>query len=235
MDTRTVLIFLGPPGSGKGTQASRLSAALGIPAVSTGEILRHECESGSELGRALSAALSSGQLVGDNLMNQIVGRRIQAADCSAGYILDGYPRTVTQARCLDQLLAKLGMPGPTVIDFSIPARDVVARLERRLQCTHCGRIFSVETGWHGRLVCEVDGAALVKRADDHAVAIRERLLAYKQNARELVRFYRPRGYHRIRASRTPDEVSRDIFSALRLHWAAPVTRRHAAFATRAAC
>lgn len=235
MDTGKVLIFFGPPGSGKGTQASRFSAALRIPAISTGEILRHESQSGSDLGRAVTAVLASGQLVGDDLMNQVVTRRLQDPDCAGGCILDGYPRTLAQAHTLDHLLAALGMPEQTIVDFSISARDVVARLDRRRQCAHCGRICSIETGRRGQLVCEVDGAPLIKRADDHPAAIRERLRMYKRNAAELIRFYRTRGYHRIRANRTPDEVSRQIFSALDLDWGAPMARNgRAAFATRAA-
>ncbi len=235
MDTGRVLIFVGPPGSGKGTQASRISAALHIPAISTGEILRRECQSGSELGQTVAAMLSSGQLVSDELMNEVVARRFQSLDCTSGCILDGYPRTVLQARSLDCLLARLGMPGPIVIDFVLSARDVVSRLEKRRQCARCGRSFSIEPSvGKVQLTCDLDGSPLVQRTDDYPGVIRERLRLYKGNSRELVRYYRRGSYHRVRANRTPDEVSNQIFAAVKLNRAAPVTRAHAAFATRAA-
>jgi adenylate kinase len=232
MDRGKVLIFFGPPGSGKGTQANRLSAALKIPAISTGEILRHESESGSEIGRTVSAMLSSGQLVSDSVMNEVVARRLRNSDCASGCILDGYPRTVLQARALDQLLANHGIPGPTVLEFAISARDVVTRLECRRQCSRCGRIFAASN--KKQSVCDVDGAPLIRRADDHPAAIRERLRLYKQNASELARYYRSRDYHCIRANRAPDEVSKQIFSALQLKWSVPVRQARAALATRAA-
>src|SRR6185437_11291654 len=155
MDRGKVLIFFGPPGSGKGTQAGRLSASLKIPAISTGEILRHESESGSEIGRTVSAMLSSGQLVSDSVMNEVVAQRLQRADCAAGRILDGYPRTALQARALDELLASRGISSPTIFEFAISPRDVVARLERRRQCSRCGRIFGASN--KRQPVCEVDG------------------------------------------------------------------------------
>jgi adenylate kinase len=177
--------------------------------------------------------LSSGQLVSDGLMSEVVVRRLQQADCASGCILDGYPRTVSQARSLDELLASLDMAEPTVLDFGVSDREVIVRLGRRRQCARCGRIVSVDPD-DIQLVCEVDGAPLIKRADDHAGAIGERLRLYRQNAGELVRYYRKRNYHRVRADRCPDEVSRQIFSALKLNWTVPVARPRAAFATRAA-
>lgn len=225
-----VLILFGPPGSGKGTQGARLSTALGIPAISTGEILRRECQSGSVLGQAAAAMLSSGQLVSDALMSEVIVRRLQEADCASGCILDGYPRTVSQARSLDELLVSLDMAEPTVLDFAVSDREVIARLGRRRQCARCGRIVSIEPDAI-HLVCEVDGAPLIRRADDHAGAITERLRLYQQNAAELARYYRKRRYHRIRADRSPDAVSHQIFSFLKLNWTAPVARPHTAFAT----
>ena len=104
---RTVLVILGPPGSGKGTQSGKLSQVLQIPAISTGEILRRECQSGSELGRTVHAVMASGGLVSDDLMNQVVTNRLTQDDCEAGCILDGYPRTVSQARFLHDFLKRL--------------------------------------------------------------------------------------------------------------------------------
>src|SRR5882757_8334731 len=108
MQENHVVILLGPPGAGKGTQSVRLSAALGIPAISTGEMLRSESQSGSPLGRSVQSLVANGKLVGDRIMNELVSRRLRQPDCARGCILDGYPRTVAQGRFLDALLKGLG-------------------------------------------------------------------------------------------------------------------------------
>ncbi len=234
MNPASVLVLLGPPGSGKGTQAARLASVLRIPAISTGEILRTECQSGSLLGQELNAMVSSGQLVSDRLVSELVARRLQSTDCAAGCILDGYPRTVSQARFLDDLLVNLGFASPTVLDFAISRREVTARLERRRQCARCGRIFSIDTGARTSLICELDGAPLIRRADDHPGAIRERLRLYKQNASELVRYYRGQNYHRVRSDRSQDEVTNQIFSALKLNQRTNTPQTRGALAPRPA-
>ncbi len=212
---RKVILFLGPPGSGKGTQATRLSAALGVPAISTGEMLRRECRSGSSLGKAVQSVLVTGQLVSDELINQVVGTRLSQRDCEQGCILDGYPRTVSQARFLDRLLGTLSLGGPVVFDFKVDTEQVIARLGRRRQCPECGHVFTVDPGSQGRdLVCERDGARLVLRSDDNPATIRARLNLYEEHAGELVRYYSARAYHRISASRTPEEVSAELLRNL---------------------
>ncbi len=210
-----VIVFLGPPGSGKGTQAARLSATLDIPAISTGEMLRRECQSKSSLGKAVQTVLASGQLVSDDLINRVVAHRLRQRDCKNGCILDGYPRTLAQARFLDGFLAKRKMQRPVVFDFKIEIEEVVARLSNRRQCADCGRIFSVNgDSQASELRCDGDGSALVQRADDNPEVIRERLKLYEQNAGELVRYYASKDYHRIHAMRTPEEVSDDLLGAL---------------------
>ena len=209
-----VIILLGPPGSGKGTQAARLSLALRIPSISTGEILRRERDSGSSLGKAVQSILASGQLVSDDLVNEVVARRLGREDCARGCILDGYPRTVPQARFVQQLLRNLKMPRPVVFDFEIEPKDVIARLSRRRQCASCGRIVTVEDGPSAEPVCDRDGSKLVQRADDNPATIRERLKLYKQNAGELTGFYRNREVYRICAGRTPEQVSDELLGIL---------------------
>ncbi len=208
--SRRVIVFLGPPGSGKGTQAGRLSSILGIPAISTGEMLRQECRSGSALGEVIQNVLDSGQLVSDDLVNQVVAVRLKEADCEDGCILDGYPRTLLQARFLDRLLASRKLGAPIVIDFAISSEEIVARLGRRRLCERCGRIFSVSA--EENAFCEQDGARLIHRADDRPATIRGRLNLYEQNARELVHYYSGRNYHRICATRTLEEVSQELVS-----------------------
>lgn len=223
-----VIILVGPPGSGKGTQAALLSPALGIPTISTGEMLRRECQSGSVLGRSVQSILASGQLVSDDLMNQVISSRLREADCQRGFILDGYPRALSQARFLGRLLAALRMPGPVVFHFDISNEDVISRLTRRLQCAECGRIFSMSSELTNgdsadrSMLCDRDRSKLVHRADDSVLSIRERLRLYEENAARLARHYRNRRYHRICADRTPQEVSNELLTILRSHTSAPV-------------
>ncbi len=208
-----VLVFLGPPGSGKGTQSVKLSQVLQIPAISTGEILRRECQSGSELGRTVHAVMTSGRLVSDDLMNQVVAKRLDERDCEMGCIVDGYPRTVWQARFLHDLLQRLGMPQPTVLDFALSAKEIVTRLSRRRQCVQCGKIFSMGAGVSA-LRCDLDGSKLMPRADDHPQTIRARLNLHDQNARKLRRYYWRQDYHRIDAAQGPDRVLDEILMVL---------------------
>ena len=210
-----VVILLGPPGSGKGTQAARLSEALGIPAISTGEVLRRECQSGSAIGRAVQSILASGQLVSDELINEVVASRLGREDCEQGCILDGYPRTVSQARFLQRLLRTLKMARPVVFDFEIECEDVIARLSRRRQCARCGRIVTVNGTWRGsEMVCERDGSKLVERADDNPATVRKRLRLYQQNAGALTRYYARQDFHRILAARAPEQISDELLGIL---------------------
>lgn len=216
-----VIVFLGPPGSGKGTQAARLSAELAIPAISTGEILRREVQSGSELGNTLKNILASGQLVSDELVNQAVASRLRSCDCESGCILDGYPRTVAQARFLDALLHSLGKRPPVVFNFEVSEDQLVARISHRRQCTECGRTFSVDGGGNGYF-CDRDGSPLVQRADDRPEIVRERLRGFQQNSLELVRYYSGGDFHPVYAMRTPEEISEELLNRLAGHSPASV-------------
>lgn len=226
-----VIVLLGPPGSGKGTQAARLSGALGIPAISTGDMLRRECKSGSALGDAVKSILAAGQLVGDDLMNQVVENRLRQFDCQSGCILDGYPRTLNQARYLDGLLKTLGRARPLVFDFDISSEEIVRRLSCRRVCMECGRTIAVANeGAEPQLVCDRDGSRMLRREDDDPRSIRLRLRVYARNAAQIVRHYRKLNYHRVRATRPADEVCEDLLKRLRLvaDWTAPVLGRAAA-------
>lgn len=209
----TVIIFLGPPGAGKGTQATRLSAALQIPAISTGEMLRAAAQSGSMLGKIVQGVMASGQLVSDDLINRVVEQRLRQSDCASGFILDGYPRTVSQARFLETLLRKMDLPEPLVIDFQLTAEAVINRLSHRRQCPQCHQIFSIHSN-ADKAYCAHDGSLLVQRADDNPAAIRQRLDLYKATFADLVSFYRTRNYHEVSASRTPDQIADEILTLL---------------------
>jgi adenylate kinase len=161
------IIFLGPPGSGKGTQAKLLAERLGVPAISTGEILREAVREGTALGLKARAIMESGDLVPDDLMIALIQGRLAAPDASRGFILDGFPRTVQQAQSLEKLLAGNGINLSTVVNLSVPEAVLVDRT-------------------HGRAMEE-------GRADDRPETVRERLRVYREKTEPLAGFYRGRG------------------------------------------
>jgi adenylate kinase len=186
---------------------------LNIPAISTGDMLRRTATSGSELGKLVGRVMASGELVGDDLINQVVAERLGAHDCASGCILDGYPRTVAQARFLDSLLDQLGMSEPVVFNFDLGIEKVIHRLSRRRQCPKCGSIFSLNRNAES-IRCHKDGALLIQRADDKPEAIRQRLEVYRATCAELVDYYRTRSYHEIAGHGTPKQISHELLSIL---------------------
>jgi adenylate kinase len=210
-----VVVLLGPPGSGKGTQAARLSTSSGLPAISTGEILRREVASGSELGRQVQGLLAAGLLLGDDHMNEIVEKRLSADDCKRGCILDGYPRTLNQAYFLDMFLSRSSVARPLIFDFVLSPDEVIKRVSQRRQCPTCGKIVSLEFDIYGKdLTCDRDGTPLIRRADDNPSAIRERLLIYERNTRELVNYYKSQSYWPVQASQMPDAIALELTTIL---------------------
>ena len=208
----TIVILLGPPGAGKGTQAERLSSLLEIPSISTGEMLRQECRSGSALGFQVQSMLDAGQLVKDELVQEVVAARLAKPDCAQGCILDGFPRTVAQARFLDRMLGSVGFPSPVVFDLAIDPQVLITRLGSRRECPQCARTFHVMAG--ASMVCPVDGVELITRSDDQPETIRKRLEVYADNTSEIVHFYQNRGYQRIDASQPVEKVTRKLISLL---------------------
>ncbi len=206
-----IVLMFGPPGSGKGTQAKFISESLKIPAISTGEMFRAEAASGSELGKLVSSIMSSGGLVSDEIVNQVVASRVTKPDCQAGFLLDGYPRTLAQAEFLTAFLKEKGFPAPVVIHIDVPDEVLVVRLTARRQCPRCGRIYNLlhqPPKQEGR--CDDDGATLVSRRDDSEEVIRERLVNYHTLSRPLIDFYRLGAYHRVDGDRAPSAITKDI-------------------------
>ena len=162
------VIMLGPPGAGKGTQAERLAKRLGVPRVSTGDILREAVSAGSDLGRQVQAVMSRGELVGDALMVEVVRERICRPDAAAGFVLDGFPRTIAQADALETLLE--GRGAPAVVELVVPEDELVRRLSARRVCAVCG-----VNAWAADTDCAACGGRLVQRDDDTAEVVRERL------------------------------------------------------------
>jgi adenylate kinase len=213
------LIFLGPPGAGKGTQADRFAGAHGIPKVSTGDILRESVEAGSEIGLRAKSIMESGQLVSDEVMIGIVRERLDRPDVARGFILDGFPRTVAQAVSLDRLM--VGRTPLTIVDIQVPEAELERRLTNRLICGQCranapeGLAAGSDEAQPAR--CARCGGAFVQRADDNQAVVRERLKVYERDTRPLVDYYRPRPtFCAIDGQQTPDAVSAAIEAAVDL-------------------
>lgn len=187
------IIFLGPPGSGKGTQAKRLSHLKGIPHLSTGDMFRAALQSGSSIGAEMKTFMDRGDLVPDGVVVRLIGERIQAKDCDSGFILDGFPRTIPQAEALSDLLKSLDQQLSRVVFFKIPDTHLVERLSQRSVCIQCGEMFHLvfRPPLKGE-VCDHCGGALVHRADDQPDVVRNRLIVYHQQTEPLVAFYENR-------------------------------------------
>lgn len=194
------IVLLGAPGSGKGTQSQRLVARLRIPQISTGDLLRAAVSSGTELGRKAKAAMDAGRLVDDALVLGMLRERLAEPDTRSGFILDGFPRNLAQARSLDALLAELGQPLDAVVQLDIDYGELASRISGRRCCQDCGRVFNMLTSPPpaGEL-CPRTGAPhrLVQRPDDNEATVTERLRVYDEKTRPLIDFYRARGLLRV--------------------------------------
>jgi adenylate kinase len=206
------VIFLGPPGSGKGTQAKRMQDAHGLPQVSTGDLLRQAVRDGTELGRQAKEYMNSGGLVPDELVIALLLERIGQVDCRSGLILDGFPRTLAQAEALEAALEAKRQPIDAVVNFEIDLGELVERLVGRRVCPNG------HGEWHVRFNpprtegrCDVCGEALIQREDDQEERIRTRMETYKRDTAPLVEFYRERGLLRtINALGPLEEVTEAI-------------------------
>lgn len=206
------LIFLGPPGAGKGTQAKRTVDRYKIPQISTGDMLRAARKEGTELGREAAGYMDAGKLVPDDLVVGIVGERIVKEDCSAGFILDGFPRTLGQAESLDRMLEEIGRGIDHVVDLVVDDEELVGRLTARRSCSECGRIYHLKfEPPPSPDACEC-GGGLVQREDDNEETVRNRLAVYHSQTAPLQEYYEKKGLRRRieGGGRGPDEVYASI-------------------------
>jgi adenylate kinase len=187
-----ILILLGPPGAGKGTQAKLLARDLQIPHISTGDMFRDHKARGTELGKRVQAIMDSGGLVPDEVTNDMVKERLARADVAKGFILDGYPRTTAQAEFLEGLLRGLGKA--RVLSYEVVEKVLVDRMGGRRSCSKCGAVYHVTANPPRSVgVCDKDGATLVLRDDDKPETVTRRLQEYQQKTEPLKRWYRERG------------------------------------------
>lgn len=206
------LLFFGPPGAGKGTQAHAVAVEFGIPHISTGEMLREAARKRTPLGLAAQVRMDRGELVSDEVVSAIAAERIARPDCASGFILDGFPRTIGQAEFLDALLDEQGRGKPLVLYIQVNSGSLLKRLGGRRICPVCGRIYNMyfNPPQHDE-VCDADGARLVRRADDNDGAILHRLESYTTLTRPLIEYYRERKVLvDVDGDRAPDEVTRDV-------------------------
>lgn len=192
------LIFIGPPGSGKGTQAKRLAAQHGVPHISTGDMLREAIADGTELGQQAAPIMASGALVSDDLMIGIINDRLVKPDAARGFILDGFPRTVVQAEKLDTIVGDSTgngsgneADGLRVLQLLVPDEAIVKRISLRRSCPVCGAIYHLESAPPAvDSVCDREGAELIARPDDNETAVRKRLEAFHRQTLPVATFYK---------------------------------------------
>jgi adenylate kinase len=206
------VIFLGPPGAGKGTQAGRLANHYRVPRISTGDMLRDAISQGTELGRAIGPLMEKGSLVPDEMLLRIIEERINQPDCAAGYILDGFPRTLPQAEGFEVMPGGDLVASLFVFNVEVPRDELLRRLSGRRWCPQCQSTYHVYTN-PPRVegVCDQDGTALIQREDDKEVAVARRLREYDERTAPLIDYYRRRArFHSIDGYRAVDQVFADL-------------------------
>ena len=210
-----VILMMGAPGCGKGTQSARLTSMLGIPSLSTGEILRAEATKGTPEGRSLRQIMGSGAFVDDQTVCAAIASRLREELERGGVILDGFPRTLEQARFLDSVLASMNLPGPTVLQIEVSSESLLCRLTARRQCSTCGRIYNLYTCPSAAgSVCEADGGQLLQRSDDTEETILRRFAEYEDRTGPLLAYYREGDCHFIDGDAHAEVVANAVLAAL---------------------
>jgi adenylate kinase len=212
MPLNRALIFLGPPGAGKGTQSKRIAQRYGVPHLSTGDMLRDAIRRGTPLGQIVRPIMERGDLVPDDLVMKMVDERLSEPDSGAGFVFDGFPRTLPQAEQLDRILERKGFGKPLVVDFQVDDSELLRRLSGRWTCSVGGEIYNVNVAppkVPG--LCDADGGKLVQRPDDHPEVVKERLAAYQRQTKPLADYYRRQGLlDTVNAAANVEDVGRAL-------------------------
>ncbi len=188
------IVLVGPPGAGKGTHAKILKERFKVPHIATGDLLRLKTQDGSEIGKRAKAVMDKGQLVPDEMVIEMIRERLKEPDAKKGFILDGFPRTVEQAKALDKMLAELAIKLDTVLDFEVSEKIVLNRLSGRRICPKCNagyHVHNIPPKQEG--ICDACGAKLVQRKDDEPATVLERLKVYKERTAPLIDYYEKKG------------------------------------------
>jgi len=216
MALKRAVIFLGPPGAGKGTQAKQIAQSYGLPHLSTGDMFRDAISRATELGNMVKPIMERGDLVPDDLVMKMVEERLSRPDCAQGFVFDGFPRTLAQASVLDGILKSRGFPKPLVIDFVVSEDKLMRRVSGRRTCSVGGEIYNIyDAPSKIEGICDVDGGELVQRPDDRPEVVKERLAAYERQTKPLTDYYRAQGLlEAIDAGAGVQEVNRAVRQVL---------------------
>lgn len=210
------IIMLGAPGAGKGTQAKKIASKYGIPHISTGDIFRANIKNGTELGKKAKVFMDQGLLVPDELVVDLIMDRFQEADCQNGYVLDGFPRTIPQAKALDDALAKNNDAMEYAIDVDVPDENIVNRMSGRRACVGCGGTYHLVTippKTEG--ICDTCGGELILREDDKPETVQNRLKVYHDQTQPLIDYYQGKGILKtVDGTKSPEAVLEDIISII---------------------
>jgi len=200
------IVIFGPPGSGKGTQADKVAERYGIPHISTGDMFRAAMDKKTELGLKIKDMMAKGILIPDEITIRLVEMRLKKTDCTEGFILDGFPRTIEQAEALDEM-AEIGF----VIVLDVPDEVVLERITKRRTCAKCGRPTTAAEGEK----CSECGGELVKRSDEDVETIKHRLKVYHDQTQPLLEYYKPRDIvHHVNGDRPVEDVFKDVIKVL---------------------
>lgn len=208
------LILMGPPGAGKGTQAKLICEKLSIPAISTGNILRDAAKSGTAKGNEIKAIIDAGNLVPDDIILDIIRERIAKDDCLGGFLLDGFPRTIPQAKALDEM----GVEINKVVSIEVEDEAIINRMSKRRICDKCGASYHLDHKKpHVEGVCDDCGGKLICRKDDAPETVKDRLSVYHKTTEPLISYYEQSGrICKVDGRQSMEDVFSDILSALEL-------------------
>ena len=209
------ILFLGAPGCGKGTQSKKIIKKYNIPQISTGDLLREEIKSGSEIGEEIKNIMSTGQFVSDDLVVSLVSKKIDSQECENGFILDGFPRNISQANNLDRMFEEKNLCLDHVILIDVPEEDLVARCTGRLLCDTCDYIGNTDKGEKVGDKCPVAEGTLYQRDDDKEETVRNRLKVYHEQTSPIIDFYEKKGIlNKFVGGNDPDALASKIEAVL---------------------
>ncbi|MBE7705222.1 MAG: adenylate kinase [Cyanobacteria bacterium SIG29] len=213
-------IFIGPPGSGKGTQTKMLAKDFNLPHIDTGSLLRATIASGSDEGKLAASFMDNGQLVPIELVSKIIKNRLIQDDCAKGFILDGYPRSIEQAEALDTILSEIDKDTdvkPTVFYFEVDQELLIDRLVNRRSCSKCGSIFNLKTmSLEYKTICKKCGGELIRRDDDTEEVAKKRFETYFRQTAPLIEMYEKRGWlKKLDASLGIEEIYKNLVGAIK--------------------